>query len=215
MATWAFSSKHRKETIRLKNRSLGETFSSFFTEGFSHLLTGWDHLWFLLLIFLVCTSLRQLVLWITAFTIAHALALLCSFLGFVRVPGVAVESGIALSICAMAYGVWRRDTGPEPASSDPPLKELALILIFGLIHGLGFASFLKSLLRETADLYFGIFAFHVGLEVAQIAVTLAFILLLWPFRSKALWPYFTRAIAIAGFGFGLFWTIQRLFLSSP
>ena len=210
LKAWAFSDRHRKEIVSIKSPSLPDTLMSFAQEGFWHLITGWDHLWFLLLLFLSCPTFKTLIIWITTFTLAHALSLLASYLGFVQLPGHWVECGIALSICLAAWPAWKQKSTPlQPHASTT--KAFLIILGFGLLHGLGFASFLTELLAQTQSLYWALFSFHVGLELAQVLFLVGCLVLLWPLRTKKFWPQVQGALALSAFAFGLFWLWERLF----
>ena len=208
--TWAFSHRSRKKVVTLALPTVGETFQSFSLEGFWHLVTGWDHLLFLLLLFLAAPSIRHLIFWVTTFTLAHAVSLLANYVGLITAPGVWVEAGIAASICLAAWPAWRRAASNEKKSAGG-IRAFLVILAFGLLHGLGFASFLSDLLRETALLYWAVFSFHVGLELAQVLFLLLCLILLWPLRRKESWHQWRRLLAAFAFSCGFYWFCERLF----
>lgn len=149
-------------------------FGVFFRLGLDHILSGWDHLAFVVALVFATLGWRALLAVVTAFTLAHSLTLGLAALGYVDVGPLApyVEAAIALSIAYVAT-----ETVIDPDRRRSPWIEAFL---FGLIHGLGFAGFLgQSLLNEQAKVT-ALFAFNVGVEAGQLAVVAALLLALWP-----------------------------------
>ena len=137
--------------------------------GVEHILTGFDHLAFLLALLLVLLLVpdgiaRDGLRTITAFTVAHSITLLLAAFGVLRLPRYWVESAIALSIVVVALGNLRR---------RPPRARWLVTFAFGLIHGLGFASVLgeSSLPRDTV--VGSVVCFNLGVELGQLGVLLA------------------------------------------
>lgn len=154
----------------------------FFVEGAHHLVIGYDHLAFLgvLLLALARTSrvnadlsfnrmLRGALIVITAFTLAHSLTLGCAATGRLRLPERPVEIAIAASVLLAALLNLRRDAAHHAWK---------LAFAFGLVHGLGFAGALAELTSERIDL-FALAAFNAGIEVAQVALALAAVPVMW------------------------------------
>lgn len=136
--------------------------------GFVHILVGLDHLMFVALLTFLARS-RELLKLVTAFTPGRSLTLGLAVLGWSRIPIPPVEALIALSIAFLArnvlLGSWR------------PRDGLVLVLIFGLIHGLGFASVMDVQGLAGNDLLLALFFFNLGIEAGQvvfIAVLLSF-----------------------------------------
>lgn len=169
---------------------------------------GMDHILFVLGIFLLSRALRPLLLQVTAFTLAHSVTLALATLGFVKAPSAVVEPIIAASIAAVAvenifhkqYSHWR----------------LLLVFVFGLIHGLGFASALKDLDLPQSSLAVGLVGFNFGVEGGQIAViSIATACTFWirdpeQYRRWVVLPV-SGLIAIVGF----FWTFERIMQKAP
>lgn len=134
--------------------------------GVIHILTGWDHIAFLLALLLAGWSrgrrpaLRPLLTLVTTFTVAHALSLLGVALGLVHLHPRIVEPLIALSIAWVAAA--------NLAGARPALRWRET-LVFGLVHGLGFASALASFGRPRHP-YLCLFAFNAGIELAQLGL---------------------------------------------
>ena len=139
--------------------------------GVEHILTGYDHIAFLLALLVASRRLRSLVGVVTAFTAAHSVTLALAALGLVRVPPGLVELAIALSIAYVASGNLLRK---EPHT--PWLEAFG----FGLLHGLGFASFLGQALAGEPLVVSALLGFNLGVELGQLAVVGALGLLLLP-----------------------------------
>ncbi|HJO26903.1 MAG TPA: HupE/UreJ family protein [Planctomycetota bacterium] len=152
-------------------------FSAFLRLGIEHILSGWDHLAFLLALLLSARSLRSVLWLVTAFSAAHSLTLALAALGHISLPSGLVECAIALSIALVAAeNLWLgtgRSLWPEAFT-------------FGLLHGLGFAGFLGDTLSalgagpqgEGRSLLPPLIGFNLGVEAGQLAVALALVPLL-------------------------------------
>ena len=136
--------------------------------GIEHILTGFDHLLFLACLLWIAGGFRRIVLTVTGFTLAHSLTLALSALSIVRVPVPPTEAAIALSIVFLAREimlgkrdglVWRH---PAIVSS-----------LFGLLHGLGFASALREVGLPQTQLLAGLLFFNLGVEIGQLLAVLA------------------------------------------
>ena len=109
--------------------------------GIEHILTGFDHLLFVLALVILVKGLRRLIATITAFTVAHSLSLVAATLGWVHVPGPPVEASIALSIVFVAGEIIHSKDGKPGLTQRYPW---VVAFTFGLLHGLGFASALAE-----------------------------------------------------------------------
>jgi len=180
------------------------TFASYLRQGFVHVVPeGVDHILFVLGVFLLSRAWKPLLAQVTCFTLAHSLTLALATLGMVKVPAAIVEPVIAASIAFVAvenivrprYTRWR----------------LLVVLIFGLIHGLGFAGALSDLDLPKSSLAAGLVGFNVGVEGGQLLViSVAFLATAWvrdPARYRN-WIVIPGSTAIALFG--VWWTIQRV-----
>ena len=140
-----------------------------FRLGVEHVLMGFDHLVFLLGLVLLVTSLRTVAVIVTAFTVGHSVSLALSTLG-VWVPSPDwVEPAIALSI---AY------IGIENFFAPDSRNRWRLTLLFGTIHGFGFAGILHELTLSPAELPSLLLAFNLGVEVGQLLAVIPMLLLL-------------------------------------
>ncbi len=165
-------------------RGMGEIASAYTVLGVEHILTGLDHLLFVIgLLFLVGFN-RRLLWTITAFTAAHSLTLACSALGWLVLRPPPVEATIALSIMLVAgEALHRRQT---LARRWPAL----VAFLFGLVHGLGFAGALQEIGLPDKHLLVALLTFNAGVEIGQL-LTVACAWLLW--RMSARWPQAEKA----------------------
>lgn len=193
-----------KAVLVVKNPSFMETFGKFFTSGTEHILVGWDHLAFLLALLLGCSRWRRLFLVATAFTLAHSVTLALGATGVLRVSSAVVEPLIAASIAvAAALALVRLTAGTLsfPGSGQKPSSaavEVGLVIGFGLVHGLGFATLLRDALGQNHDTTTALLAFNLGVEAGQIAsLAIAFPLLALVGRRTSLAP---KVFALLLFG---------------
>ncbi len=133
--------------------------------GFEHILVGLDHLLFVLGLTLLVHGRRRLIWTITAFTGGHSVTLSLAALGYVHVPPAPVEALIALSIFAVAVEITREAQGCATGLWRFPW---AMALVFGFLHGLGFAGALAELGLPADEIPLALFSFNVGIELGQI-----------------------------------------------
>lgn len=133
--------------------------------GFDHIQTGLDHLLFVLGLTLLVHGRRRLIWTITAFTVGHSVTLTLAVLGFVNVAPAPVEALIALSIFAVAVEIARET---QACTNGLWRYPWAMALVFGFLHGLGFAGALAELGLPADEIPLALFSFNVGIEVGQI-----------------------------------------------
>ncbi|UXI70079.1 HupE/UreJ family protein [Tahibacter amnicola] len=176
--------------------------AEWFLLGLEHILTGYDHLVFVMGLLLAGTRMRGLLLMITAFTVAHSITLALAVTGVVAPGPRWVEPVIALSIVYVGIENWR--VGDRPG-------RWRLTFAFGLIHGFGFAGALQEITLPQAHIPFALLTFNLGVEAGQLAVVMLVLPLLWlaararNYRRIAL-PALNGAVVLAG----LAWFTQRL-----
>jgi len=133
--------------------------------GIEHILTGFDHLLFVLALVILVKGVRRLIATVTAFTVAHSLTLVAATLGWVHVPGPPVEAAIALSIVFVAGEIIRsRQTNPGLTQRYP----WVVAFTFGLLHGVGFASALAEVGLPQLSIPMALLFFNVGVEIGQL-----------------------------------------------
>ena len=180
----------------------------FVPAGVHHILAGPDHLLFLAGLLLLGGTLKQLLLVVTAFTIAHSITLSLAALGMVMPPANAIEPAIALSIVYVgADNLLVRAGGRDTRAW--------IAFAFGLIHGFGFASVLREMDLPSRALGWTLFAFNVGVEIGQLVfVVLVASLFIWiRSRSEAAGRRLALAGSIVVMLAGAFWFVQRVFFS--
>jgi hydrogenase/urease accessory protein HupE len=185
-------------------RGLREIASAYTVLGIEHILTGYDHLMFVIgLLFLVGFN-RRLLLTITAFTAAHSLTLASSALGLLTLRPPPVEATIALSIMLVASEALRdRQT---LARRWPAL----VAFLFGLVHGLGFAGALKEIGLPDNHLWVALLTFNVGVEIGQLMTVAAAWLIYRALRSQP-WMQPARQLLLYGIGtMAAFWSCARI-----
>ena len=202
---------------------LAETWT-FFRLGAEHLLTGTDHILFLLAVIVGSRRLREIVLAATAFTVAHSITFVCAATGLVEVPARVVEPVIALSIAVVAgWHLWRlrspveRYAGLQLARGPLGLDRagwlrLGVVLCFGLVHGLGFAGALGLDRELSGSLLWSLLVFNVGIEAVQLGIILAVfpLLALLRRRSPRAGAWVTGAVAAGVAVMGLVWFAERV-----
>lgn len=175
--------------------------------GFDHIIPkGLDHILFVLGLFFLSLHLRPLITQITVFTVAHTITLALASLGYVTVNPAIVEPLIAASIVYVAVEniFTSRITWWRPI----------IIFVFGLLHGLGFASVLGDFGLAPGRFIAGLIGFNVGVEVGQLTViALAFLAVgIW-FGKK---PWYRARVSIPASVFiaivGAYWAVERVFL---
>jgi hypothetical protein len=180
----------------------------YFQLGVRHIIPdGFDHILFVVSLCLLSTRIKTILWQATAFTVAHSITLALSMKGILIAPSAVVEPIISLSILFVAVEnilltrlkPWR----------------VGIVFMFGLIHGMGFASSLNEIGLPRNKFYTSILSFNGGVEIGQIAViTVTFLLLIIPmgqkswYRGRAVYPLSAVIGCIAAF-----WTIQRVFFT--
>lgn len=182
-----------------------EVATRFLGLGVEHIWTGYDHLAFLGGLLLVGRSFRQLLGIATGFTIAHSITLSAAALGLVTLSPSVVEPLIALSILFV---------GIENLFDPPPLRRFLVTFALGLLHGFGFAGLLAELGLPRSHLALALVSFNGGVEVGQAVVVALALPLLISLRRRAWWTqYGVRFGSLAIAAAGLWWTVERLWLS--
>ena len=182
--------------------------AAYLTLGVEHLVFGIDHVLFVIGLVLFIPNRWALLKTITAFTIAHSITLALSVLELVRLPQAPVEAVIALSILFLA----RELTMPEARRSALTRgRPWIMALLFGLLHGFGFAGALADIGLPREQLALSLFLFNVGIEIGQIAIIAALLALLWcAHRIVGNTALAERAFIYAMGSLAAFWTIDRV-----
>ncbi|MES2431662.1 MAG: HupE/UreJ family protein [Bacteroidota bacterium] len=174
--------------------------------GFSHIIPyGFDHILFVIGLCLLSTNIKTIFWQATAFTVAHSITLALSMKNMIVAPPAIVEPIISLSIMFVAIeNILIRKLRPW---------RILVVFLFGLIHGMGFASALNEIGLPPGKFYTSVIAFNAGVELGQIAIILAvFAIIIKPtgnkswYRERVVYSISSLISCIA-----LYWTIQRVF----
>lgn len=196
-------------------RGQGEIARAYGLLGIEHILSGWDHLLFVISLLLLVGFNKRLVATITAFTAAHSLTLAASALGVLTLRPAPVEASIAMSIVLVASEcLHRRQT---VARQWPAL----VAFLFGLVHGLGFAGALKEIGLPEDHRNIALLTFNLGVEAGQLVVVASIALLVavlrrvWPDATQSEQTLFGsgawRRLVVYGIGaMGAYWTVSRV-----
>jgi hydrogenase/urease accessory protein HupE len=184
------------------------TLPAYLRLGIEHILTGPDHLLFVLGLLLIVRSRVMLLKTISAFTVAHSITLATVILGKVILPTSFVETLISLSIVFIAPEVVRAQRGETSLTLRFPW---AVAFIFGLFHGMGFAGGLTSLGFKSHELFSALVLFNLGVEIGQltfvgVALSIGRVLGRWRLAS---WPLASQFPAYLVGVAGAYWTIQN------
>jgi hydrogenase/urease accessory protein HupE len=184
------------------------SFASFLSLGAKHILTGYDHLLFLLGLLVVARGFVSALTIITSFTIAHSITLAVATLHLVQIPSRIVEPLIAASIVFVGIENLLR--------GDIPQARRLVTFGFGLIHGFGFASALHEagIGSGTGGIVLPLFSFNLGVEFGQIIVAAAALPIIWKLRENpmfiARWAPACSAVVVL---LGSFWFVQRVWIA--
>ncbi|HWH84833.1 MAG TPA: HupE/UreJ family protein, partial [Burkholderiaceae bacterium] len=189
----------------------------FLREGVRHILTGYDHVLFLLCLLLPSVMRRSADGWrpvdklsqavlpvvgiVSAFTLAHSITLGLAALKIVALPPAVIEPAIAVTIILAALdNVW-------PIF---PVRRVVVTFCFGLIHGFGFAGVLAELNLPTAEFVRALFEFNIGLELGQLMIVVGATALLFALRQRPRFrPLVIRGGSCAAIVVGTLWLIER------
>ncbi len=177
----------------------------FIPAGIHHILIGPDHLLFLVGLLLLGGTVRQLLLVVTSFTVAHSITLSLAALNIVTPPARLIEPAIALSIVYVGADNILAKGGRD--------VRVWIAFTFGFIHGFGFANVLREMDLPTRALGWSLFSFNFGVEIGQLLVVVLVASALAMLRSRSEWA--GRHLAFAGsivvIVAGAFWFVQRVF----
>lgn len=176
--------------------------------GIYHIWTGFDHLLFIFGLILLVKK-RSLLIWtITSFTIAHSITLALATLHVVKVSSAFTEAAIALSIVFLGVELVHHYQGKNGLAFKFPWL---VSFLFGLLHGLGFASALSDVGLPQHNIPMALFLFNVGVELGQLGFVMLMLLLIALIRRTRL-QFSSWLCRIPAYGVGVFamyWFIER------
>lgn len=175
--------------------------------GILHIIPlGTDHILFVTSLCLLSTRIKTILWQATAFTVAHSVTLALSMKGVLVAPGAVVEPIIALSIVFVAI--------ENILLSKLKPWRIVIVFLFGLIHGLGFASALNAIGLPRNKFYTSILSFNAGVEIGQVIVIICvFILIIIPFgQMKKYRKFIVYPLSILIALIASYWFVKRAFL---
>jgi len=169
--------------------------------GAKHMVTGYDHLAFLVGVIFFLYKLKDIVAYVSLFTIGHSITLLAGVLGGIHANPFVIDAIIGLSV---VYKAFDNMDGFKRLFGFQPNTKIA-VLIFGLFHGFGLATKLQELDLARNGLVTNIVSFNVGVEIGQVLALTAVLIALsfWRTRSGFLRHAFATNTALMAVGFVL------------
>lgn len=187
--------------------STGDVINEYIGLGVEHLLTGYDHVLFVIAIVLLISRVGTLIKAISCFTLGHSISLALSTFNVISLPTGIVEILIAASIVAMALEICNKTSLFE--------RNVWLVAtLFGLLHGLGFAAVLSDFNLPKTELISALLSFNIGIELGQLLVVAVCLLLgkIVTFLNAEKWNVFANSPRYVAYAFGsisAFWVIER------
>ena len=176
--------------------------TNYFWLGVEHLLSGIDHLIFVLGLIFIVVGFKTLIKTITAFTIAHSITLALSVTNTFQLPQSSAEALIALTLIYLAIEV-----GESKKYKRTPWL---LAFGFGLLHGFGFAGALSEIGFSDSSLVYSLLFFNLGIEAGQLLVLPFFVLIVWLFNRVKITNFIYQFSSYLIGGIACFWLIERI-----
>tara|TARA_R110002051_G_C8756103_1_gene500978 strand:- start:3249 stop:3938 length:690 start_codon:yes stop_codon:yes gene_type:complete len=177
----------------------GVAFGPFLYIGAKHMITGYDHLLFLVGVIFFLYKPKEVLLYVSFFTIGHSTTLLLGVLADININAYLIDAIIALSIVYKGFdnlGGFKRFFGKQPNTK-------AAVLIFGLFHGFGLASKLQEFKFDREGLFTNLIGFNIGVEIGQFIALAVVLILITVWRSQPSFMKFSTitntALMAAGF----------------
>lgn len=173
--------------------------------GCEHVLPlGFDHILFILALFFLNSELKTAIVQCSIFTLAHSITLALYALGYINFNTKIIEIIIAFSIFVVAFeNIFQSKLKPW---------RVFLVFIFGLIHGIGFATVLKNIGLPKNEIITALIGFNCGVEIAQILIILFCYFFIAKLFKEKVWyqTKFTQPLSLILSCIALFWIIQRI-----
>ncbi len=198
-----------QESLSLDPRGNNLPVLTYVQLGITHILTGYDHLMFVLGLVLLVRNIPTLLKTITAFTVAHSITLAATALGVMTVKPAQIEALVALSIVFVAIELANVRLGRTSVTQRWPWL---IAFAFGLLHGSAFAGALAEIGLPKGNIPAALLLFNIGVEIGQLVFVAVVLAIVWGLRRikvteiDALKPIPTYAIG----AFAAFWVFERL-----
>ena len=183
---WIFPAELSAHNVSKRDASFvqsnqGAAVTAFLYLGAKHMVTGYDHLAFLVGVIFFLYRLKDVVQYVSLFTLGHSITLLAGVLGGIHANSYIVDAIIGFSVVYKAFDNmdgFRRFLGFEPNTK-------AAVLVFGLFHGFGLATKLQELDLSRNGLIANIVSFNVGVEIGQVLALTAVLIVLGYWRTRS------------------------------
>ncbi len=173
-----------------KQRMLDGNYFDFAMVGAEHMLTGYDHLLFLLGVMFFLRSFTDIVKFITAFTVGHTISLIFATQAGITANPYLIDAVIALTVI---YKAFENLDGFRRCFKRAAPSLLLMVFVFGLIHGFGLSARLQQMtLAKDPNLIGKVIAFNVGVELGQIAALTLMTLVVRAWRETSVWTAASR-----------------------
>jgi hydrogenase/urease accessory protein HupE len=193
---------HSSVDLDIAAPTAGESIREFVMLGVQHIVTGYDHLAFLLGLLITTSTLKSLVRVVTSFTVAHSVTLALATFGLVSLPPRLIESTIALSIAYIAI---------ENFMGTTLVHRWKVTFLFGLVHGFGFSNVLREMQLTRGLLGLSLFSFNVGVEIGQLAFVCAVFPIVFYLGATRWKQQVLSGTSFAIMALGFYWFVQRMF----
>ena len=177
--------------------------------GITHMLTGYDHLAFVFGVVFFLTKFKDIIKYVTAFTIGHSITLIIATFMAIKINYFLIDAIIALSVVYIAFhnlGGFKKYFGSEAPNM------LVMIFGLGLIHGLGLSTRLQQLPLsfDRSDMLMNIISFNVGIEIGQIGALAVMLVLIALIRKSAIFERFTKIANVFLIALGSLLFLQQM-----
>lgn len=159
----------------------GVQFIAFMYIGAKHMITGYDHLLFLLGVIFFLFKPKDIILYVSMFTVGHSLTLLFGVMADIQVNAYIIDAIIGLSVVYKGF----ENLGGFKTVFGRSFNTRAAVLIFGLFHGFGLATKIQELTLSQDGLFVNLIAFNIGVEIGQILALIMIVLLLNIWRKNS------------------------------
>ena len=194
--------------VRNQDTSIWDNAFDFFKLGVGHILSGPDHILFVLSMLLVFVSVTELLQLTSTFTVAHSITLLLAGAGILTLSPKITEPLIALSIACMALlTVFAKGSRIHVDG----VRKLGIVFFFGLFHGLGFAGLLREIDIPANKFVSSLFAFNIGIEGGQLIIIACALPFIFLFRKASWYPRAIQIFAVCISLVSIFWVVRRVF----
>lgn len=180
LGTQAYAHGVDEDTQTFLSGNSGVAFIPFLYIGAKHMITGYDHLLFLVGVIFFLYRTKEILLYVSFFTIGHSITLLLGVMADIAINAYLIDAIIALSIVYKGFdnlGGFERFFGKQPNTK-------AAVLIFGLFHGFGLASKLQEFNFDRDGLLTNLIGFNIGVEIGQFMALILVLLLIVTWRRK-------------------------------